>query len=86
MNNQDRAELARRALEYFHTLTRIGGPCNESVETLAVDLTCDLFHLLDEEGIARSEVLRKATYHYEEEVTDEFERDCAWNDSEEGGG
>ena len=62
--NKDRAEWARGAVECF--VSMVGG--GDDLKTSISDLIADLLHLCDEEGIDHEDVLRNATWHYEEEV------------------
>lgn len=62
--NKQRAESAQKTLDYFLSIV----PNDDDVETLAADLICNLFHLLDMEDIERSCVLDKAEQHYMEET------------------
>jgi len=64
MDNQDRAESARRVLTYFCELV----PNDDDVEILAIDLICNIKHLLTSEGIDCQSVLDAADSHFEAEV------------------
>ena len=63
MDNQDRAESARRVLTYFCELV----PNDDDVEILATDLICNIKHLLASEGIDFQSVLDAADGHFEAE-------------------
>ncbi len=67
MDNQDRAESARMALSYFCELV----PNDDDVETLAVDLICNIKHLLTSEGIDYQHVLDVADSHFEAETEED---------------
>ena len=63
MTNEQRAEEARQALQYFKS--RLGHNCD--VETLAIDLVADILHLLEREGVDYARVLRTAEGHFHAE-------------------
>ncbi len=63
MTNEQRAEQARKTLDYFLSLA----PNDEDVETLAIDLLADILHLLEQEGTDFERVLRLAEDHFRAE-------------------
>ena len=65
MNNEQRATTARKALEAFEIVASTGG---ESIRETAGDLICNIFHLLDAEGIPHEQVLDTAIDHYQNET------------------
>jgi hypothetical protein len=65
MNNQQRATTARKALVAFEGIASTGGV---SIEETAGDLICNIFHLLDAEGIPHEQVLDTAMGHYQNET------------------
>jgi hypothetical protein len=65
MDNKDRAESARNVLTYFCELV----PNDEDIETLSIDLICNIKHLLASEGIDYLSVLDTADGHFEAETT-----------------
>ena len=67
MTNEDRAETAELTLEYFNSL------CNgdDDTETAAIDLICDIRHLLHIQGADMSRVLDLSGDSFEGELLDE---------------
>ncbi len=68
VTNEERAEAARKTLNYFGEVVPMG---DDEIETLAGDLLCNIFHLCDELDIDHDRVIDMATYHYESEVAKE---------------
>jgi len=64
MTNSERVEVAEQTLNYFDKLT--GG--DGDVETAAIDLMCNIRHLLHARGLNGERALRLAELHFVEEV------------------
>ena len=64
MTNEDRAETAELTLEYFNSLYN----GDDDTETAAIDLICNIRHLLHIQGADMSRVLDTARDHFEYEM------------------
>lgn len=67
--NQQRAEMAYRALNKFSVLTGVEG---EEDETQISDLLSDLMHYADEQGVDFDDCIEVAKRHYDNEVKQEL--------------
>ena len=63
MTNRERSQSARLVLSYYRSIV----PNDDEPETLASDLICDIFHLLDEVDVSHDRVIERAFVHYSEE-------------------
>lgn len=74
-DNADRAHWAENALAVFTVETYCGRhPHNldsDDLETAIYDLIADLLHLANRKGFDAAEIIRKATFHFEAELTEE---------------
>jgi|TARA_B100000073_G_scaffold339242_1_gene337419 hypothetical protein len=64
MNNEERAESARKVLSYFCEIVEN----DDEIEILATDLICNIKHLLVREGIDQERVFELAEDFYEAEA------------------
>lgn len=67
MNNQERAESARKVLEYFGKVVSN----DDDIETLSIDLICNIKHLLDLEELNQERVFELADDFFNAEVESE---------------
>ena len=74
MTNDDRADLARTACEDFSEST--GQSMEDELGNIITDLMADLLHLANREGLCADSLVRRATMHYEAEITEEEECDA----------
>lgn len=65
ITNQQRAEMAYRALNKFSELTGIEG---EDESDQISDLLCNLMHYADEQGVDFDECIKLAKHHYKNEI------------------
>jgi hypothetical protein len=63
--NGDRADSARRAIEYFGQQRGM----DTDGETLAIDLLTDILHFLHSKGIDPQKTVNMAMMHFEAETT-----------------
>lgn len=72
--NDERADWARAAVEYFYSLVS-AQPEDEPLEQKMYDLVADMRHLADAEGLDWGKILDTADMHYEAEVEEEREEE-----------
>ena len=63
MDNEKRADSAREVLTYFCQLV----PNDDDIETLAIDLICNIKHLLARENLDHDRVFHFAQEHFDAE-------------------
>lgn len=64
MTNEERAESARKVLDYFCEIVEN----DDETKILATDLICNIRHLLALEGIEQDEVFERARDFFEAEA------------------
>jgi hypothetical protein len=65
ITNQQRAEMAYRALNKFSVLTGVEG---EATDDQLSDLLCNLMHYADEQAVDFDECIKLAKHHYKNEI------------------